>query len=294
MSKQRFNYLIQKIESFPTLPSVVSQVMEITSNPDSSANDLLAVITPDQSLTTTILRLANSAFFGLSREVSTLQQALNILGFAEVRNLVLSKAVFNSFQDFKKGSGFDISKFWQHSFITGLAAKILAAELRGASNEFFVAGLIHDIGRLLMYMTMKEDLAKSYDKADDLAFNLHLVEKEIIGISHDQAGMMLLKRWMFPKNLLIAVGYHHCPDEAEEQQLFPFVVHVADLLAHACEARHNDVDLSALLTEVMGPEFHKLCEKHGLEWSEVAWEKYLDQLDNLLEEESGTLQLLIS
>ena len=143
--------LTEKIDSFPTLPTVVTRVMQVTADPKSSTKDLLAIISPDQSLTMSILKMANSAFFGLPREISSLQQALTILGFKEIQNLVLAKAVFNSFKNIQKNGPFNINKFWEHSFLCGLLSKIIANDIKKDNNEFFVAGLIHDIGKLIIF-----------------------------------------------------------------------------------------------------------------------------------------------
>ena len=109
MDSDTISTLTARIDSFPTLPTVVAEVIEITANPESSARDLMRVIESDQSLTTAILKIANSAFFGLARGVSSLQQALTVLGFTEIRNVVLARAVFSSFKNLRKDHQFNIA-----------------------------------------------------------------------------------------------------------------------------------------------------------------------------------------
>jgi len=146
--------LTSRIHSFPSLPAVVSKVLDVIASESSTMGDLTDVIKLDPPFSTDILRLANSAFFGRLMEVSTLKQAVSVLGFNEIRNLVLSKAVFNNFKNLTKNSQFDIRNFWEHSFLCGLAGKIIAADLHKDPNECFMAGLIHDIGKLIFYLEL--------------------------------------------------------------------------------------------------------------------------------------------
>jgi len=116
MSSHAALTLVARIESMPTLPAVALRVMEVTADPKSSANDLMGIISPDVSLTTKILKIANSPFYGLTRGISSLKHAVTVLGFKEIRNLVISTVAFESFKNLKQNGKFDINKFWRHSF----------------------------------------------------------------------------------------------------------------------------------------------------------------------------------
>jgi HD-like signal output (HDOD) protein len=267
--------------------------MEVTADPSSSAKDLMDVINPDQALTATILKMANSAFFGLSRTVSSLQQALSILGFKEIQNLVLAKAVFNSFQSINNDGQFDVKQFWEHSFLCGLASKIIAIEIRGASNDFFVAGLIHDIGKLVMYMALPAEFSRILETAGPINHKMFEVEKTTLGVTHDELGMRLLKRWMFPENLLIAIGFHHRPKEAKQMQLFPIAVQVADLIVHLNESSDDDRD-EIKPEEIFGPEIINLWQSHGLKWDASDLKRFQQELKKKKEEEAATLNLLLA
>ena len=294
MDSDTISTLTARIDSFPTLPTVVAQVIEITANPESSARDLMRVIESDQSLTTAILKIANSAFFGLARGVSSLQQALTVLGFTEIRNVVLARAVFSSFKNLRKDRRFNIAKFWEHSFLCGLAAKTIATDLRGDSNEFFVAGLIHDIGKLIMWMALPMEYLKIIDTAGSSKLMTCRAEKSILGVTHDELGMRLVKRWMFPENLAAAVGFHHRPHEAKKHALFSLVVHISDLVAHSSEVPDGGDD-DALLHEALSePEIIKMSREYGLEWDASAAEGLREKLVRRKEEEAGTLSLFLS
>ena len=294
MDSDPISTLAARIDSFPTLPTVVAQVIEITANPESSARDLMGVIGPDQSLTATILKIANSAFFGLARGVSSLQQALTVLGFTEIRNVVLAKAVFSSFKNLRKDRQFDIGEFWEHSFLCGLVAKTIATDLRGDSNELFVAGLIHDIGKLIVWMTLPMEFYKIIDTTGSSKLMTCRAEKSILGVAHDELGMKLLKRWMFPENLVTAVGFHHRPQEAKRHSLFSLVVHLSDLVAHVSEVPDGGEDDTFLKEALSDPEIIEMSRSHGLEWNASAVEKLREKLVRRKEEEAGTLSLFVS
>ena len=194
--------IIAQIESMPTLPTLALRVMEVTANPKSSANDLMEIIATDVSLTAKLLKIANSPFHGLSRKISTLQHAVTILGFKEIKNMVISTIAFESFKNIKQDDKFDLSKFWRHSLYCGLAAKIIAVDLKSSSNELFVAGLIHDIGKLVMYIAFPVEFLKQVDMMSPikLKYTAYEAEKNVFEMTHDEVGMRLLKKWLFPES----------------------------------------------------------------------------------------------
>ena len=291
MSVDKISILTAKIDSFPVLPTVVGRVMKITADPNSMPRDLIQVISPDQSLTATILKMANSAYYGAVREVSSLQQALILMGFTEIRNLVLAKAVFSSFKGLKKSNIFDMREFWKHSFLCGLAARIVGTDVKGASNDFFVAGLIHDIGKLVMFMAIPDDYFKIVETTGPLKAKIFQTEKEVLGVTHDEVGMYLARRWMFPDNLMTAVGFHHRPGEATKEPLFSFVVHVADLITYLSEGQEEDPDGPALEESALFPDIIALARSQGIEWSESDLREYLARLAQAKEEEAGSFSL---
>ncbi len=232
MSKSNISAVLKQIETFPSLPAIVSRVMTITANPESSASEMMEAILPDPSMSATILKIANSAFFGLPREVGTIEKAVMVLGFDEIKNIVLGKAVFNSFKQFKDKNKKSIDDFWAHSFTCGLAAKILAERIDLSPSEMFTAGLIHDIGKLAMLITFPCNYVHLLNMDNDSRFTSYEQEQELFSICHDKVAHQILNRWLFPQQLLLAVGYHHRPQETDESPLLPSVIQVADIVAH--------------------------------------------------------------
>ena len=293
MSTHTVSTLVARLKSIPTLPTVALRVMEITANPNSSANDLMAVISPDISLTTKVLKIANSPFFGLTRKVSSLQHAVTILGFKEIRNLVLSSVAFDSFKDLKQDGAFDINKFWKHSFYCALAAKNIAVDLKVESGELFVAGLVHDIGKLVMYITFPTDFMMQLEVMDTvkIKYTSFEAEKSIFGMTHDDIGMMLLKKWIFPEAILTAVGYHHRPQEADNKSIFPLIVHIADILTHIYEMQTENEEEDYSQTELFYVEPVNLAQSFGIDLNVSDLSRLQEMLKESIKNEKGTLDL---
>ncbi len=293
MSSHAASTLIARIKSIPTLPAVALRVIEVTSNPKSSANDLMEIISPDVSLTTKILKIANSPFYGLTREVSSLQHAVTVLGFKEIRNLVISTVAFDSFKNLKQRGKFDISKFWRHSFYCALAAKTMAVDLKIESSELFVAGLVHDIGKLAVYITFPSEFMMQLEIMNPLRikYSAFEAEKDIFGMTHDEVGMRLLKKWMFPKSLLTAVGYHHRPQEADRKSIFPIIVHIADILTHVYEMQAGDEHGEYFQTELFYGDAIALSKSFGLDWNLADLSRFQKTLKESIKQETDTIKL---
>jgi len=293
MGSSATSTLIAQIESMPTLPTVALRVMEVTSNPRSSASDLMKIVGPDISLTTKILKIANSPFYGLTREISSLQHAVTILGFKEIRNLVISTVAFESFKSFKQNKIFDINKFWRHSFCCGLAAKIIAVDLKNTSNELFVAGLIHDIGKLVMYIAFPVEFLKLVDMMSPLKlkYTAFEAEKNVFEIVHDEVGMKLLKKWLFPESLITAVGFHHHPEAADKKSPFPIIVHVADILAHVYEMQLEKEEGISLDNELFYSDIVTLSRAFGIDWKVSDLSRFQHALSGNMEKEADTIKL---
>jgi putative nucleotidyltransferase with HDIG domain len=293
MSSRAASTLIARLKSIPTLPTVALRVMEITANPKSSANDLMSIISPDVSLTTKILKIANSPFYGLTREISSLKHAVTVLGFKEIRNLVISTVAFESFKNLEQNSKFDINKFWRHSFYCALAAKAIAVDLKIESSELFVAGLVHDIGKLAMYITFPCEFMMQAEIMNPLKikYTAFEAEKDVFGMTHDEVGMRLLKKWMFPESLLTAVGYHHRPQEADKKSNFPIIVHVADILTHVYEMQAEAEEGEPFEADLFYGDAIKLSKSFGMDWDVSDLSRFQQTMTDNIEKESDTIKL---
>jgi len=239
MSQSNLDTIYAQIDSLPSLPTIVSQVLEVTANPESSAHDLMKAVLPDQSMCAAILKIANSAFFGLPREVSSIDKAVMVLGFDEVKNIVLGKAVFNSFKELNETNKKDIEQFWEHSFTCGLAAKVIAERIRLSPSQLFIAGLIHDIGKLAMLIAFPHLYSHFLKNMEENWIDNYEKEKEIFFISHDEVAQRILNKWLFPHSLIATVGCHHAPEKAEEMKILASTVQLSDIISHITNTSHS-------------------------------------------------------
>ncbi len=295
MTESNLAAIIRQVDNFPALPETVNKVMAVTGDPESTASDLMHAVLPDQSMCATILKIANSAFFGMPRQVATIEKAVVILGFNEIRNIVLGKAVFTSFQNLQKQSKESTNLFWEHSFTCGLSAKIIAEHLRYSASELFVAGLIHDIGKLAMLMTFPQDYNLLFDISEPHRFKGILHEHAEYSTSHDEIGMRILKRWLFPEQLLMATGYHHAPEQAPSHRAYPIIVQMADMLSlmHCSPDDLTRKDVITIFTDFI-PESRELWLRNGLPWdSEIIGEWY-EQLQEYRQRDQAVLDIIMS
>lgn len=282
--------MIQRIDAFPALPTVINRVLQVSANPGATHTDLKKIIETDSSLVVEVLKLANSPFFGQRRRVTTLEHGISLLGMTEIRNLVLAKTMF---QTFRSIDDFNTIILWKHSFYCGLAARIMAEPFHMDANENFVAGLIHDIGKLIAYMELDEKNLKQLELNRFVFGDSTRKEVKLLGISHDQLGAKLLEKWMFPEKLVIAVGFHHRPHHApQETRLFPLMVHLANLLGHICEPGETEENKILLHKMFLEPSIVDLAKNQKLQLNSTILEVFIGKLTAAIEKESEIITLL--
>ncbi|MGW8193587.1 MAG: HDOD domain-containing protein [Desulforhopalus sp.] len=257
-----------QIETFPPLPTTVSKVLSVTTNPESSARDLVNAILPDQSMCSAILKVANSAFFGIPREVSTIERAIVVLGYEEIRNIVIGKAVFASLPKLTKETKKNVALFWEHAFTCGLAAKIIGKDLQISSSELFIAGLIHDIGKIAILMAFPSEYNMLRDLSEPDHDRITNEERKSFGVSHDDAGLRLAKKWLLPQQLLMAIGYHHIPHSAPAYIEYPLIIQAADIISliYCYSGNMGAEDVEKIFTDFY-PESASLWLSNNLGWS---------------------------
>jgi len=291
MPIDKLELIKQHIDSLPVLPETVTRLMRVTNDPEGSAQGVMETILPDQSLCLTILKIANSAMLGRPQRIDSIKMAVTVLGFNEVQNIALAKAVINSFSKIEKQHKPFVDKFWAHSFVCAMAARIIAEDLRIAPEVAFIGGLIHDIGKLIMLETFSHDYAVEYWMTKYSNQDLLHEEFEAFLFTHDQVGGQLLSKWLFPKNLIAAVANHHRPSEAVEEKKLAHIIQLADILSFYCcnqeSLGENDI-LTAIRTSM--PDMRSQWQNLGLPVKDdviVGWFNWLldnhDQGSNLKE-----------
>lgn len=212
MGKTTFDRIIRRLERLPALPEVIDKIVDQAKDPESSAHDLAILIEKDEGLAGRLLRLVNSPFYGLSGKVSTVQSAVTLLGFRTVRSLALSVSVFQSFKWANPERASRFLRYWQHSLATATAARLIAAQKQWRNpEEAFTAGLMHDLGKLIILQKDPEPFEEACREARNRGVDLTEVEEQQFGLSHPQLGHMVAERWRFPAPLADAIRYHHDP-----------------------------------------------------------------------------------
>lgn len=225
--------VLARVRAFPTLPMIVNKITELVNLPETSAWDIAAVVEKDPVLSGKLLRLVNSPFYGFPKKITTISRAVGIIGFDALRNLVFSTSVIRLFKS-NGSAAFQPVEFWKHSIGTALAAKELARRLGEKSiEEFFVGGLIHDIGKLVHNEYFEEGFRRAGELAAQRDLLLRDAEREVLQFTHDQTGGLLLTQWNLPPTLIAMVTFHHRPSEARAYQREAGVVHLADILCRA-------------------------------------------------------------
>ncbi len=225
--------LIRRVTEVPTLPSTVAKIVEISDKETSSAADLAKVIYCDQALAAKVLRIANSSFYGFSRKVKTLEHATVILGFRDIRNMALAMSVFSSFFVKGKENRFDRNRFWEHSLGCGLAARLIAEDAGLDKTELFVAGLVHDVGKVILDRFHQDGFKDVLEAASNGRLSWEAAEREVLGYTHADVAVRLLESWRFPPELLRPVGFHHHPWDDDQEPRRSAVVYLADMLTRS-------------------------------------------------------------
>ena len=234
MDPKNVKHIIERITDLPTLPSVVMKVNELVKNPKASASDIGRVISTDQSLSVKILKLVNSAFFGFPGQIKSISHAITILGFKTIQNIALSVSVFDLFGKGKGTAGFDRAEFWKHSIGCAVCARLIATKLRYEDADLaFTAGLLHDIGKVVMDQYLHEDFEKVLTDLQRAPNYIYDVEMRVLGFSHAQLGGQLAEVWKLPKVHADVIAHHHHPSRHQDDDRLTYIVHMADVICRA-------------------------------------------------------------
>lgn len=224
--------LIRNEIKLPSLPTIYLQISEAINRPNSSARDIAKVISKDTSLSARLLKIVNSTFYGFPSKIDTLSRAVTIIGTMQLSTLALGMNIIRVFKRIPSHL-IDMKSFWEHSLACGISARIIAGYKKIQNTErLFVAGLLHDIGRLILYSNVPlhaKNVLLSAKYGDTL---LYKAEYEIMGFDHSKIGGLLLKKWRLPISLENSVRHHHSPHRSKDP-LEPAIIHLADIMTNA-------------------------------------------------------------
>jgi HD-like signal output (HDOD) protein len=226
--------LVRDAGPLASLPAVHSRLSEALADPLASATAIAAIIAEDAGLAARLLRLVNSPFYSFARPIDTVSRAVVLVGTRQIGDLALATCIMRMFHGIPTHF-VDMEAFWLHGLATGVAARVIAMR-RGETHveSLFVAGVLHDVGRLLIYRAVP-DLAREMLRSRREGELLVEVERELLGFDHADVGGVLLSAWKLPERLQAAVACHHRPESDTRASRESATVHVADIVAHALE-----------------------------------------------------------
>ncbi len=281
MSKQPQD-LVKGVVKLISLPEIYIRVTQVLEDPNHNAKQLGDVIGHDPALTARILRIVNSAYYSLATKIELVSRAVSIIGEEDLRNLVLATSAVDTFKRIPNQL-VDIDLFWRHSVHTGIIARLLSKHCNVLHGErLFVAGMLHDIGKLVLYFKEPELSQQVLLEAAETDGQLHNAEKAIIGFTHGDVGAALIEAWKLSDMLQEAAAYHHTPLKARKHPLETAIVHIANSMV---DALNPDVEPDEHLLDdfpAFEPETLKIT---GLDLKVIpevmdkAWEQAAEVLD---------------
>ena len=224
--------LLKQPNTLPSAPKVVRQLIETFEQEDPDLMKVAQLIESDPALTAKLLKTANSAFFGLTRNVTTARDALNVMGLIKVRALVIASALGDSFHTL---GGVNLNQFWRYSLNTANLSRYLALPIRIDENTAFTAGLIHGVGELVMYMGMPEAMLDLNQSVPMLDLKRAKAEQGLFGYSYADVGAALAREWRFPKKMIDAIEHQVAPFDNNVYEPIAGVIHIANWRARAEE-----------------------------------------------------------
>ena len=232
-----YGAFIQQLTDLPSVPIVVQKLHTMISDRNVGSNAVARVVETDAALVARLVKLVNSPFYGFPRRITSVEEAIAILGFNVLHQLVLTTAVADAFAGLDRS--FDMNGFWLHSFGVGVMAKnLLPAARRDEQNEALMCGILHDLGRLVYLRADARRFAAFYRNRNAL---ISIADEEThLGQNHQQVGELLARKWNFPEAIAVVIANHHTPTNAPlESRTLVSAVHVADVICHAMHIGHS-------------------------------------------------------
>jgi len=256
VADQNIMLAVRRVSTIATLPEVTARIVAIVEDPRSSASALHKIVSHDPALVTRILKIVNSAFYGLPGQIGSIERAIVLLGLNAVKNIAVAASLGQLFRGVQLCEGYTAKDLWTHCIAVGVTARDLARQLRmPLADEAFLAGMIHDIGMLIHLQLNPEKLQLVCERAKDHG-NFCELEREIIGMDHQQLGGALCELWKFPRSCQLVAGHHHEPlHPGDEGRDLVDLIYVADTLCcqagqgFSLTAQHQSLD-DAILSDL--------------------------------------------
>ena len=247
------NGAIREISHIATLPEVTLKIIEMVEDPKSTASDLHEVIAGDPALSSRILKVVNSSFYGLPGQIASINRAIVLLGLNAVKNIAIAASLAKLFRGGDLTARFSAKQLWEHSNACAAASKIIVDTLKmGLADEAFLAGLMHDIGIMVEMQFDRQNLIQAVESLGVNNAGVPLIEmleaeEQVFQANHQHFGAALCSKWKFPRCLEVVAGYHHNPLKCDaESRTLPCVVYLADRIVGELGEPAYRLDLTSL------------------------------------------------
>ena len=244
--------ILDKVDELPEIPQIAIQVMNVVNDPDSNVMDLSNIVSKDQGLTAKLLRLCNSAFYGVSRKITTVTDAVSILGFNTVKSIVLMATTYNTVNKSLSGYGLKQGELWEHSLYSAHTARYIADLVKyNDMEEAFIAGLLHDIGKIVLNQHALPEVFRATNLSKAQETPLYKAEQDIIGFDHAMTGAALAERWNFPVILVESIKSHHEVDNITDENILGAITMLANIIALISKDGVNDMTLALIPNKIL-------------------------------------------
>ena len=227
----RVDDILAAVENVPSSPQVLQKVLALVNDPDFSFDRLMDIVSLDPGITAAVLRMCNSAYFGLKQPVSSLQQALTFLGVNNIIDVVMSNEVVGFYRDSQEGYIMERGELWRHSMATALLARMIGKEMKfNDLSTLFTAALLHDIGKIVLSQFVKEEFEAIEKLVQEQGRDFVAAERQVLGLDHAVLGAKMAQLWKLPAPIIRAIAYHHDPMKAKGDQQLVRLVALANLI----------------------------------------------------------------
>ena len=231
MTKLNIEYIVAKVDDMKVLPQIINEIIALTDDPNSTIQDMEKAILQDQVLTTKILRLANSAYYGYARNISTISRAAVLLGFQAIKSLALASTVRTYLSDELKGYSLEKNELWTQSQTCAIVSRLIAKKVKYPNpEEAYIAGLLRDIGKTILNQHMEKEYSQVLTRVEENNVSFLDAEREVFGFNHGEIGEKVAEKWNLPESLVDAIGHHHTPELSNINPLLVSIVHIADAI----------------------------------------------------------------
>ncbi len=254
MNQEKTLAAVLSSDELPTLPTVASEIITLTAREDTTLSDIASLVSKDIALSAKILKVSNSSFYSFAQQISSINQAVSILGINAVRSLVLSFS-FLSMNGGKKKNQFDFNQFWKNSLACAVASKLILERVEDAdTEEIFICGLLQNLGELILARTFPREYEEILKKVNEEQYDPLTAEEEQFGTKHDVIGYEVAKNWGFPEVLLLPILHHHDPKKYNGGD---------KKIETTCKAAYLSNLLVSILYSDKPNEFHKRFRKEA-------------------------------